>query len=350
MSTQKAIVVNAVGERAVVANKPIPQPGSKQVQVRVTATALNPHDQSVRDRGLFMDFIDPPVTLANDIAGIVTATAPDVTKLKVGDAIFWQGSLLPGYIQQGLQEYAIADEDFVSKIPEGFTINDVLTLPTNLIASVVGLFGTKTGLGIPAPWKEDGKSINYSDVTVLIIGGGSNCGRFAVQLAGLAGFGKVVVVGGSEEQLKPWGATHVIDRHGGHDVVLSRIREIVGDDLLYAYDAVNPDENQRLGINALSSTKRGKFARLVRRWERDDSILNPKQNGFELINVFGSSHVVPDICAPLWAKIGEYLLEGKIVPLQYEVVEGLDVDKVNEVLDGYRDGKRVVQTHFRLSQ
>jgi NADPH2:quinone reductase len=35
--------------------------------------------------------------------------------------------------------------------------------------------------------------------------------------------------------------------------------------------------------------------------------------------------------------------------LEFVSVQGLDVDKVNEVLDAYRDGKRVVQTHFRVS-
>lgn len=46
----------------------------------------------------------------------------------------------------------------------------------------------------------------------------------------------------------------------------------------------------------------------------------------------------------------EYVKNGKIVSLKYEVVDGvgLDAAKVNEVLDRYRDGKPVVQAHFRV--
>ncbi len=52
----------------------------------------------------------------------------------------------------------------------------------------------------------------------LLLGGGSSCGKFAIQIAKLAGIGKIVSVGGSEQELKVFGATDVIDRHG--DMIL----------------------------------------------------------------------------------------------------------------------------------
>ena len=51
-----------------------------------------------------------------------------------------------------------------------------------------------------------------------------------------------------------------------------------------------------------------------------------------------------------WDHVPEYLIEKKIRPTKYTVVKGLDVDQVNEVLDAYRDGKKVVKTHFHVSE
>jgi len=125
---------------------------------------------------------------------------------------------------------------------------------------------------------------------------------------------------------------------------------VVGDNLLYAFDAYNAPDGHHLAINALSNSQRGKLARLV--WSRgalqEDKIL-PKQAGYELKNVLGISHLKPEASTPFWQHISEYLTQKKIRPLEYVSVKGLDVAKVNEVLDAYRDGKAVVQTHFRVS-
>ncbi|KAH7009321.1 putative alcohol dehydrogenase [Macrophomina phaseolina] len=283
---------------------PIPEPGPDQIQIRVTVTALNPHDQRSRDMGLFVND-NLPAILGNDVAGVVTAVGPHGTKFKPGDRIFTYGAMTADHAQKGLQQYALADEDFASLVPEGFSAHDVATLP-------------------------EARTFDYAGTQVLIVGGGSNCGRFGVQLATLAGIGKIVVVGGNEEELKRFGATHVLNRHGGHDLVLQRIRDVVGDDLLFCYDAVNPPDAQLLGINALSHTKKGKLARLLSFGQPGGSHVPDKKVGFEVKNVLGLSL-------------------GKIVPLKYDVAAGLDADKVNDVLDRYRDGKPVVQTHLRIS-
>jgi NADPH:quinone reductase-like Zn-dependent oxidoreductase len=166
----------------------------------------------------------------------------------------------------------------------------------------------------------------------------------------MVGIGTVVVVGGNEEQLKGFGATHVVDRHGGHDAVLARIRTIVGDELLYAYEAVQSPSQQHLDINALSNTKKGKLARIVfSGGPLDPSKILPKQAGYELKDTFGVSTLYPHLTIPFWENLGKYLTEKKIIPLSYDVVEGLDVTKVNAVLDEYRDGKRATQPHIHIS-
>ncbi|KAF2181012.1 putative alcohol dehydrogenase [Zopfia rhizophila CBS 207.26] len=348
MSTQQALIVTSLGQPITsTTTRPIPQPGPNQVQLRVTVAGLNPHDQKARDGGLFIKDALPAI-LANDVAGVVTALGPNATKFNVGDRVFSYAAMTPDHAQKGLQQYALVDEDFTAKVPEGFTEHDVTTLPVNIIAGSVGLFH-ESGLGIPAPWSEESKTFDYAGTQILIIGGGSNCGRLAVQLAKLAGIEKIVVVGGKQDELKKFGATHVLDRHGGDEIVLERIREVVGDDLLYCYDAVNPPESQFLGINALSNTKKGKLARLVFYRHSDTFKVVGKKAGYEVKDVFGSPHLRPELSRSFWKRIEEYLIQGNIVPTRYVVEQGLDAAKVNEVLDRYRDGKPVTQTHFRIS-
>jgi NADPH:quinone reductase len=344
-STQRAILVTEIGKPVVlITDRAIPQPGPNQVQIKVTVAGLNPHDQKSRDRGLFIAESLPAI-LTNDVVGKVTKLGDGVTKVAVGDRVVWQAAFDGASFQNGLQEYAIGDADHLAKIPDSISDDQAATLPTNVMAPVVALFKT---LKIPAPWSEDAKRFDYASATVLIVGGGSNCGKFGTQLAKIAGIGKVVVVGGNESELKGYGATHVLDRHGGDDAVLERIKAVVGDDLVYAYDAINPPDGQILALNALSSHKKGAMARLVPLGPVDESKVTGKKAGFEVRNVFGVSHANPVLTRPFWERLPEYLEAGKIKPTAFVVKQGLEPGNVNEVLDAYRDGGSVTKTHIHL--
>jgi NADPH2:quinone reductase len=158
------------------------------------------------------------------------------------------------------------------------------------------------------------------------------------------------VIGGQEEELKSFGATHIIDRHGSHDTVVQQIRDIIGDELIYAFDAINGPPNHHLAINALSHSKRGKLARIVHsRGVLDESRIHPKSAGYELKNISGISSLKPAVAIPFWKNIEKYLVQGSIKPLKYAVHKGLDAQAVNDVLDCYQDGKVVAQTHFHIS-
>lgn len=277
--------------------------------------------------------------------GTVTKIGEDVSGVAIGDRVVSQAGFAPTSTQNGLQEYAVADVGAFSKIPAGTSDDEAATLPTNIIAPLVALFKV---LQIPAPWSPETKGFDYAGTTLLVVGGGSNCGRFGVQLAKLAGIGRIVVVGGNEAELKGLGATHVLDRHGGQDAVLARIREVVGDDLIYAYDAVSPVEDQVLALNALSSTKKGALARLLPLGPVDESKVVGKTAGFEVRDTYGSSQVNPDLAVGFWEHLPGLLEAGKIKPTAYVVKQGLTAENVNEVLDAYRDGKLVTKTHIHI--
>ncbi|KAK8044187.1 hypothetical protein PG993_004211 [Apiospora rasikravindrae] len=210
--------------------------------------------------------------------------------------------------------------------------------------SVVALYRV---LGIPAPWTEAAARFDYAGTTLLIVGGGSNNGRFGVQIAALAGIGRIVVVGGDEAELTSYGATHVLDRHGGPDAVLVRIRAVVGDDLVYAYDTVNDPAGQTLGLNALSGHKKGVMARLVPTGPVDESRVVGKVAGFELRDAIGMSVYQKDEALAFWERLPGYLESGRIKPLKFKVTQ-FSAAAVNEVLDAYRDGKPVAKTHVHF--
>lgn len=344
--TQKALAVTAVGQPLSLIERPIYEPGPNEVQLKVKIAGLNPHDQKCRDRGLFIAEHLPAI-LAADVVGIVTKVGEGVTGIALGDRVVSQPDFDVGWKQSGLQEYALATVGSLAKIPDSITDQEAATLPTNIIAPLVALFKE---LKIPAPWTSAAKDFPYADTTLLIVGGGSNCGKFGVQLAKIAGIGRIVVVGGNEAELKGYGATHVIDRHGGFDVVLSRVRDVVGSDLVYAYDAINPPEGQLLALNALSGHKKGSLARLLPTGPVDESRVAEKKAGFEVLNVLGVSSKHPDLASAFWARLPGYLEAGKIKPLNYVVknTPGLDAGPVNEILDSYRDGKSITKTHITL--
>ena len=348
--TQKALLVTEIGKPLVLSTThPIPQPGPTQLQIRVTVAGFNPHDQNMRDTGLLIADSLPNI-LGHDVVGVVTALGSNVdpSRFAINDRVFSQ-SLIAEPTQAGLQQYAVLDADFTAKVPDNISEDDAAELPTNTVTNACALFDS-TLLGFPAPWSSDTSNVSLEDTTILIVGGGSNTGRFAVQFAALAGFGRIVVIGGEEAQLKSYGATRVLDRHGSDEEVLTRIRDVVGDDLLYAIDTINMPDKLHTAINALSNTKRGQLARLVPVGEPDESKIHEKKEGYELLSVFGHPRVRQEVGKPFWAYLPQLLREGKVKPTKSVVVvrEGLDADQVNAVLDAYRDGKRVVKTHVHI--
>lgn len=311
--TQKALLLReAKTPLVLVDNLPIPHPTDHQIQIKVTVAGLNGHDQKIRDLGIFLSRTGVPAVLANDVVGTVVNVGAGVTAFQAGDRVVSQADFAAGTLQNGLQEYAVLDERFTATIPSTITDDEAATLPTNLVASLVALFHD---LQIPAPWAQEANTFDYGVSTLLIVGGGSFAGRYATQLAKLAGIGRIVVVGGSKEVLESYGATHVLDRHGNQETVLESIRAVVGDDLLYAYDAVNMPAGQLLGLNALSGHKKGYFTRLLPLPIDHSKVLN-KAAGFEVGNVLGISSERPELCREFWERLPGYLEEGSIVPIK----------------------------------
>ncbi|KAH9231979.1 hypothetical protein K456DRAFT_1726234 [Colletotrichum gloeosporioides 23] len=179
---------------------------------------------------------------------------------------------------------------------------EAATFPLNAMTMVFALFH-ETGLNLRSPFGADKDECDYSAESILIIGGGSATGNFGVQLARLAKFGNIIVVASKarEAQLKGLGATTVIDRALDESQIENQIRDVVGDDLVFAVDCVGRGPGgQTLGAKALSSHKKGVLAALIKLGDVDESRIGSKFAGYVRNQVLCHTTKYPHITKEFW--------------------------------------------------
>jgi NADPH:quinone reductase-like Zn-dependent oxidoreductase len=362
--SQRALLLQEVGKPLVVGDRPIPEPGVNQILVKVLVAGrefanytikhnkgiianwrlVSPHDQRTRDVGLFVTSM--PYVLSSELVGEVMTlgTGEHAAKFTVGEIVFGHTLVEGGFDNNfnGAQQYALVDARFVGRAAgTGLNNDEISTIPVTVLAGFIALFAS-SGHGFPPPFSAEAKSFGYEHVTLLVIGGGSNTGRATIELAALAGIGRIIAVAGhrNEAMLRSIGATHVIDRQGPD--ALDQIRAITGDELVHAVDTVNLGVEQELGVAALSNTKKGTLITLRRaEGDFDAARIGSKAAGYERRLVFGVSPTHPEVTVGFWEELPQWLKEGKIRPSRFEVVKGLDAFAVNKALDQYRDGKGI---------
>jgi NADPH:quinone reductase-like Zn-dependent oxidoreductase len=181
---------------------PRPVPSADGVLVRVQAASVNradldtliPHPRFLR---LFLGVRRPRIPgMGSDVAGVVEAVGPDVTRFAPGDRVFAD---LYGFGQGSFAEYVQAPERAFLPIPDGMPAEDAATLPHSAI------------LAIQALRRRDGRTVQPGD-RVLIDGASGNVGPFAVQIAKALGAEVTGVASTSKLDLvRSLGADHVID-------------------------------------------------------------------------------------------------------------------------------------------
>ncbi|KAH8728393.1 hypothetical protein GQ44DRAFT_824209 [Phaeosphaeriaceae sp. PMI808] len=292
MDVQKAVIVEKIGQPVVLRERPIPTPQEGEILVQVTVVGLNPYDHR-RD------------TLSD---------------------------------QSGLQEYCILDAYTVAKIPENRSLEDGDSLGCNIVAPFWAIFGSK-GLGLLFPFTGTTPEIDYSNETIVIIGAGGNCGKYAVQVCAVAGFGRIVVTASkqkNEKELLTYGATHVVDRNFSDKQVEEKVREIVGDELIYVMDAVNTDHT--LGLFILSSKRLGTLSCLVPSMTNTGKI-GEKKAGYEEKFINGQSHNNPKLARSFQEHLPTWMEKGKVKTTGWDIISGLDPSAINAALDIYKEGK-----------
>ncbi|MGC8967032.1 MAG: zinc-binding dehydrogenase [Thermus sp.] len=204
----KAVVMEARGGPEVLraVEWPTPEPGPKEVRVRLRAAALNHLDIWVR-KGVASPRIPLPHILGADGSGVVDAVGPGVEGFAPGDEVVVNPGLSCGRCERCLAgednlcpryeilgehrhgtyaEYVVLPEANLAPKPKNLSFEEAAAIPLTFLTAwqmVVDKLGVRPG--------ED----------VLVMAAGSGVSVAAIQIAKLFG-ARVIATAGSEEKLR----------------------------------------------------------------------------------------------------------------------------------------------------
>lgn len=224
--------------------------GVNDVGIQVNATAINPVDHKIRDYDAFIK--DYPAVLGSDAAGVVVAVGADVKGFHVGDRVFFQG-IIGAYDSSTFQQYCKMPAELLSKTPENISDEEASGIMLATMA-VVTAFYAEEGHGMTPPWEKEGQIVGQGK-SLIIIGGASSVGQYAIQMARLSGYDRIVTNASSNnhEFLRSIGAHVVLDRSLSTPTAFF---EAMGNfPLDFAFDAISAASTQKLGIEILQMAK-----------------------------------------------------------------------------------------------
>ncbi len=178
-----------------------PVAAGRDLLVQIDAISANPVDYKIRNN------VSPEAgqwkVLGWDAVGTVVETGEAVQNFKVGDPVWYAGSL----IRQGTNsEFHLVDERIVGHKPASLTNSEAAALPLTTITAWEMLFN-RLDVRKPVPGAAN---------AIVVIGGAGGVGSIAIQLA-RALTDLTVIATASRPQTQEWaqrlGAHHVID-HG----------------------------------------------------------------------------------------------------------------------------------------
>lgn len=221
--------------------------GPSEVMIKITATAINPVDWKMHDYDRFLDKY--PAILGSDAAGVVAATGSNVKDIKVGDRVFFQG-IIGTYESSTFQQYCKMPVELVSRTPSNITDDEAAGVSLATMA-VVTAFYSKDGHGITPPWEQGGPTVGHGK-SIVILGGASSVGQYAIQLARLSGYERIITnaSANNHEFLKnKLGAHVVLDRSDSTPEAFSTA--LGGSPLDFVFDAISIASTQKLGVQIL---------------------------------------------------------------------------------------------------
>ena len=194
MNNIRALVLNEYGGPAAVKILSIesPTPAEGQVLVRVHAAGVNGLDWKVREGYVRDAFpLQLPTVLGIELAGIVEAVGPGVTKLRPGDRVMGPRGGLGAYA-----DLAAVDEANLNLIPEALSFVDAAALPVASLAAWQSLH-------FAGPIRAGQR--------ILVQGAAGGLGGFAVQYARQAGaMVFATALDAHADYVRSLGAHHVI--------------------------------------------------------------------------------------------------------------------------------------------
>lgn len=247
MNTHAAIVTVGAGLPLEVHQIPTPQPRGNEVRVRVEWTAATPLDLHQADGGLL---VNPPQILGDGVVGPVVEVGPEVSKLQVGDIVFGFTWRTPA--EKAYQEFVVAPEFLLGRVPDNITKQQAVTVPNNFVTAWHTL--TKD-FGFELPWpKPDGYVPKEKDRWILIWGGSSSSGQYALQILKWYGYANLITTASKthHQKLRGYGAVQCFDYRGAdvENAILSFVNsQSSGNGLGYVLDCIGSAQGSVMPIS-----------------------------------------------------------------------------------------------------
>ena len=197
---------------------PRPEPGPREVLIRVAAAGVNPADWALRG-GRLRPFVrlKLPFVSGSDVAGVVEETGEGVTKFVPGEALY---AMTPTTTGGAYAEYVTVAADSVARVPSGLSLEEAAAVPLVALTALQAL--------------RDKAELMAGD-HVLVNGASGGVGTFAVQIS--KAMGARVTARCSErniELVRGLGADEIIDYTRDHittaesryDVVFSAVNTL----------------------------------------------------------------------------------------------------------------------------
>src|SRR3984885_10672380 len=189
---------------------PTPEPGLKQVRVRLEASGVNPSDTYRRRGAVPAEY--PRVIPNSDGAGVIDKLGNGVSAGWSGKRVWLYNGQRNGRWMGTAAEYIALDVDLVSELPDHVSFAEGATL---------GIPGMTAHGCVFAAGPIQGK-------TLLVTGGAGAVGHYAVQLASWAGARVIATVrsAGKAARARSGGAAHVLNYRS--EDVAARVLDLAG--------------------------------------------------------------------------------------------------------------------------
>ncbi|KAL1965262.1 hypothetical protein VTN77DRAFT_5864 [Rasamsonia byssochlamydoides] len=307
---------------------PIPEPQPDEVLIKVIATDSNPKDWKASRRHEEGQGINQ----GDDIAGTVVKVGSAVWEFAPGDRVAAFHRMFTPH--GSYAQYAIAPASTTFKLPPNISFEAGATIPLAAMTAALALY---QNLKLPLPWNPA-----RTETPILIYGGASAVGAYALQFAKLSGLSPIITVAGAgSDFVRSLGAaTHIVDYRRGR-VVEDILEALGGKTLRYAFDAVSYNRTYA-DIAAVLEASSGGEGYIDMVDPPSDDAANPDRDNWQwpagitmtrtfVSSAYGAAHKYRteeeakedrDFAYAFYRYMSLLLAEGKLKPHPFEVQPG----------------------------
>ncbi|KAI9162842.1 quinone oxidoreductase [Paramyrothecium foliicola] len=216
--------------RVEVRDIPKPVPAAGQILIKTIVAGLNPKDWKLP---FYWAPDAPPANHGDDIAGYVEAVGEGVLGFHQGDRVAAFHQIMAPH--GSFAEFSIAWARSTFHIPAHTSFEEAATIPLPAMTAAVSLYQK---LHLPLPWQS-----NTDRLPLIIWGGASTVGAYAIKLAVQSNIHPIIAIAGSgcdftRSLLDESKGDVVLDYRKGQDYLVQEIHK-AADDVSIAFDAVS---------------------------------------------------------------------------------------------------------------